>query len=98
MNEDERDDLIDRLPKDMVVWAFEDELPDFQHATTRWWMDSLNHPPAGPTHACCRSCGCGGACSLGAFSDALVASVVRELDRLGALRSPEQPDGPPSGA
>lgn len=89
MTEDERDAIIDQLPKDMPVWTFEDELPHFQHANLRWWRDNLNHPASGPSHSCCKTCGCGGTCTLGAFEDALITTVVRELDRLGALRNPD---------
>jgi hypothetical protein len=88
MTEDERDDLIDRLPKDMVIWDDEDELQHFAHANAAWWMDTLNHPRSGPTHSCCKTCGCGGTCTLGAYHDALISSVVRELDRIGALVAP----------
>jgi hypothetical protein len=89
MTEEERDDLIDLLPKDMVVWNDDEELQHFGHATARWWLDNLDHPAAGPTHSCCKSCGCGGTCTLGAFHDAMISSVVRELDRMGALKKPE---------
>lgn len=91
MTEEERDDLTDQLPKDMTVWGFDDELPHFQHATLRWWRDNLGHPAAGPTHSCCKTCGCGGTCTLGAFEDALISTVIRELDRLGALRPTPAP-------
>lgn len=91
MTEDERDGLIDQLPKGMPVWGFDEELPHFQHATLRWWRDNLGHPASGPTHACCKTCGCGGTCILGAFEDALISTVVRELDRLGVLRSTPEP-------
>jgi hypothetical protein len=89
MTEDERDDLIDLLPKDMIVWNDDEELQHFGHATGRWWLDNLGHPACGPTHGCCKSCGCGGTCILGAFHDAMISSVVRELDRIGALKKPE---------
>ncbi|QDO02189.1 hypothetical protein FNV62_43545 [Streptomyces sp. RLB3-17] len=92
MTEEERDDLIDLLPMDMVVWNDEEELQHFGHATARWWMDTMGHPVAGPTHPCCKSCGCGGTCTLGAFHDAMISSVVRELDRIGALKKPD-PEG-----
>ncbi|MEU9670366.1 hypothetical protein AB0E25_33295 [Streptomyces bobili] len=91
MTEEERDDLIDLLPKGMTVWSDEEELQDFRHATLPWWRDALAHPPSGPTHSCCKSCGCGGTCLLGAFEDALITSVVRELDRIGALKKPDTP-------
>lgn len=90
MDEGQRDDLIDLIPRNMVVWSDEEELEHFQHATLAWWREVLGHPPCGPTHSCCKTCGCGGSCLLGAFEDALVTTVVRELDRIGALRRPER--------
>ncbi len=95
MTEDERDALIDQLPtKTMTVWDDEEELQDFAHATLPWWRDVLGHPPSGPTHSCCKTCGCAITCTLGAFEDALISSVVRELDRLGALRPVTAGDQP----
>lgn len=95
MTEDERDALIDRLPTaDMTVWDPDDELQHFQHATLAWWRDVLGHPNSGPTHSCCKTCGCATSCTLGVFEGALIASVVRELDRLGALRTPADHPAP----
>lgn len=90
MTEEERDDLIDLIPHGMTVWADEEELEDFRHATLAWWREVLGHQASGPTHSCCKSCGCGGTCLLGAFENALVTTVVRELDKIGALRRPEE--------
>lgn len=90
MDEDQRDDLIDQLLlTETTVWSDEEEVEHFRHATLAWWREVLGHPPCGPTHSCCKTCGCGGSCMLGAFEDALVTTVVRELDRIGALRRPE---------
>ncbi|MFE9855534.1 hypothetical protein [Streptomyces sp. NPDC005780] len=91
MTEGERDDLIDRLPADMVIWDSDDELQHFGHANSTWWLDALGHTSAGPKHSCCASCGCATTCTAGAFHDALISSVVRELDRLGVLHATEGP-------
>lgn len=91
MTEDERLDLIELLPKDMNVWADDDELDTFTGRTFTWWMDVLGHPNAHP--GCCKTCGCAITCMAAAFHDALVASVLRELDELGALRPPEPKEG-----
>lgn len=85
MTEDERDDLIDQLPKNMILWSDDEELQYFPNRTYDEWRQILGHPVAGPTHHCCKTCGCGGSCLLGVFYDAVVSSVVRELDRIGAL-------------
>lgn len=86
MTEEERDNLIDQLPTDFPIWDFEDELPTFSHATWSWWREQLGHPR---THrACCGTCGCATTCMASAFHDALVTSVIRELDRIGALKTP----------
>lgn len=85
MTEDERDDLIDRLPTDMTIWDPDDELEHFG-GNYEWWRETLGHPRAHP--GCCRTCGCATSCMLGVFHGALIASVVRELDRIGALVPP----------
>lgn len=89
MTEDERDDLIDRLPDDMILWAVDDELDWWQGDpwTYAKWREVLGHPRAHP--GCCRTCGCCTSCTLGVFYDGVVSSVVRELDKLGALRTLE---------
>lgn len=85
---DERLDLIDRLPADMNIWADDDELEWFTGRDWRWWADALGHPKAHPS--CCKTCGCATTCLHAAFHDALVATVIRELDKLGALRVPKE--------
>jgi hypothetical protein len=96
VNEDERLDLIDLLPADMNIWADDDELEWFTGRDQRWWLDVLGHPKAHP--GCCKTCGCATTCMAAAFHDALIATVVRELDRLGVLTSAPQSDehGSPS--
>lgn len=88
MDEEARDDLIDRIPDDMVIWEDEDELGSFPW-TLRKWLDVLGHTRA---HAgCCTACGCATTCMAAAFYGSTVSSVVRELDRIGALRQPTEP-------
>jgi hypothetical protein len=86
VTEDERDDLIDLLPKDMAIWDDEDEIIAGHAADLdlTWWMNAIGHPKAHP--GCCKSCGCATTCMAGAFHAALVSSVVGELDRIGALQ------------
>lgn len=84
MTEEERDDLIDRLPDDMNVWEFEDELDHFPGRDWSWWRAQLGHPHA-TGHGYCQTCGPGGPCLLAVFHGALITTVVRHLDRLGAL-------------
>lgn len=89
MTEDERNDIADLLPSpaSAPIWADDEELPHFSHATLQWWMDRVGHPRA---HAgCCMTCGCATTCTALAFYDALVVTVVRELDEIGALKKPE---------
>lgn len=87
LTQDERLDLIDQLPTDMTIWDDDQELTHFADRDYRWWRDALGHPRAHP--GCCEICGCATTCLLGAFHDAVVAAVVRELNRLGALRKPK---------
>lgn len=90
MTEDERCDLIDRLPDDMTLWADDEEIEKHGCAGRdyTWWREALGHPKAHP--GCCKTCGCAITCSLAAFYEAVVDSVVRELDKIGALRRPEE--------
>lgn len=86
MTEEERDDLIDLLPDDMVLWPNDGELVHFPERNYDEWRDILNHPRAHP--GCCKTCGCATSCMLSVFYDSVVASVVRELDKLGAIVAP----------
>lgn len=92
--EEERDDLIDLLPKDMILWPDDEELSWFPNRNYDEWRDILGHPRA--HRGCCKTCGCAITCTLGAFHDSVISSVVRELARLGALRQPTPAD--PSGS
>ena len=82
-DEDRRLDLIDRLPKDMVIWDDDDEVPAFADRDLSWWLKVLGHDRAHT--ACCTACGCATTCMAGLFYESVVMSVVRELDKLGAL-------------
>lgn len=85
VTEDERNDVIGLLPKDMVIWADDEELEAFPWTFPKW-MDVLGHQTV--HSACCASCGCAITCTADAFHESLISSVVRELDKLGALRLP----------
>ncbi len=93
LSEEQRDDLVDLLNLPRVsIWDDEEEL-DGGHFTgrgLRYWLDAIGHPSA---HAgCCQSCGCCTTCMGGAFFDATVSTVLRELNRHGLLRAPESED------
>jgi hypothetical protein len=92
MSEEERDALFDQLPlTSMVIWDPDDELEHFQHADLKWWMDEcLKHPHA-KGRGYCKTCGPATTCMAGAFTDALVSSTIRELDRLNLLRPLKSP-------
>jgi hypothetical protein len=90
VNEEERDAVADLLPTGTPLWDFEDEAEHFAHATLDWWMDQLGHGPQSPTHLCCKSCGCGTTCLAGAFYEATVSTVLREVDKLGLLKKAEE--------
>lgn len=85
MTPDERYDLIDLLPDDMVIWDDDEELSAFPW-DLRKWLDVLGHKKAHP--GCCKACGCATTCMASAFHEALITSVVRELDKLGVLHAP----------
>jgi hypothetical protein len=92
---EERDALIDRLPDDMNIWDDDAELGAFTGRDWRWWRDRIGHPLAHP--GCCKTCGCATTCTGSAFHDALISTVVRELNRIGALRRPEPVGEVPDG-
>lgn len=89
MTEDERFDIEDLLPKSYPIWADEEEIPGWaEKFNYGYWMETLGHPTA--RRGCCKMCGCATSCSLGVFHEAMVTSVIRELDKLGLLRSPSE--------
>lgn len=85
MTEEERDAVIDLIPSGMIVWSDDEELSWFPNRNYDEWRDILGHPRA--HRSCCKTCGCAGTCLLGAFYDAVIASTVRELDKIGLLKS-----------
>lgn len=87
MNADDRLDLEDLLPANMILWGDDDELGGWPDDPWTWkkWRDVLGHPKAHP--GCCRTCGCATSCLLTVFYSSVVTSVIRELDALGLLRS-----------
>lgn len=89
MTEDERDHLIDLLPDGMTLWADDEEATThFADRTLARWLDDLGHPRA-VGHGYCRTCGPAITCPLAAFYDAVASSMARELNRIGALRTPD---------
>ncbi len=66
--------IIDSLPKDMIVR----EWPDDYAGTYATWADACGHPQG---KRGCLACGLGGTCPFRAMWDALVSSVVREVDK-----------------
>lgn len=85
MSDDVRWDLINKIPDDMSIYGSD-------HSEGQWtwaqWREGLGHPYA-VGHGYCKTCGAGGPCELAAFYDAVMLSVVRELDKMGALRPRE---------
>lgn len=85
MSDDVRWDLIDKIPDDMSIYGSDHvEAP----LTVGVWRDALEHPYV-EGHGFCRTCGPATTCMLMAFYDAVMLSVVRELDKMGALRPRE---------
>lgn len=83
-DEPPRWDVLDQLPDevDMLIYS-SDHVPE-PPLTFRVWQDALGHPYA-EGHGFCKKCGPAVACLLAVFYDAVVASTVRELDRLSLL-------------
>lgn len=86
MTQEERDAIIELLPEDMNIWEDDSELEAFPGRTRTWWAEALGHPTAHP--GCCKTCGCATTCLHDAHHDALVSTILRELDNLGALKKP----------
>lgn len=91
MDQDQRFDIEDLMPEDMVIWEDVEDLSDRQEYTWPYWRQVLDHPYLG--HGFCTSCGGGGTCTLLLFKDALVSSVLRELDQLGLLKTLDNEGG-----
>jgi hypothetical protein len=89
MTPEERETLMDTLGAFPVIWEHDDEIPRFTDVRDwTWWSAALDHPRG--TSGRCRTCGSGVTCIVVAFHDALIASTLRELDKAGALRIPEE--------
>lgn len=104
MNEDQRLELEDLLPKDPIIWADDSELDWWKDDpwTYRKWALVAGHGPMANGKGCER---CGydtSQCMFAVFHDAMVATVIRELDKLGFLlppssvKPPASPDRPSS--
>lgn len=78
--------LFDLIPDGMTIWEDDDELGCFADRDLRWWMKALGHDRKHT--ACCTTCGCCVTCTAQMFYGSMVASVIRELDKLGALCEP----------
>jgi hypothetical protein len=66
--------LVDGLPKELIVREWPDEYP----GTYATWAEACGHPQG---ERGCKTCGLGGTCPFHALWDALISSVVRELDK-----------------
>lgn len=88
MNEHDRLSLEDYLQSNMILWADDDELNWWP--TDPWtfkkWMRVLEHEQK--DCGCCKKCGHATTCLASLFRDSVVTSVIRELNRIGALRMP----------
>jgi hypothetical protein len=78
-------DQIDRIPDDMQIYG--NDWSEDQWTLSKW-REALGHP-AVTSHGYCQTCGPGTTCMLMAFFDAVLMSVVRELDATGQLVSPQ---------
>jgi hypothetical protein len=86
MEEEYRDDIYDNLPlTKMKIWPNDDELEIFGKDIYEW-AELLGHPRHSETHYCCRTCGCATTCIYGLFFDAMVSTVLRELDKADHLK------------
>lgn len=84
MNQNQRWEILDQLPKSFRVVEDDADLT-LVPGTLESWGEALGHPQG---KRFCQTCGAGGTCSFRAFYDAMVASVVRELDKQGMLSPP----------
>lgn len=84
MTPDQRESIIDALPDGMDIWEYDE--PAGYLRDWRWWRRQLSHPHV-DGHGYCKTCGPAVSCTLHVFHDAIVATVVRQLDELGFLRA-----------
>lgn len=89
MNEEQRDRLYDLLPvSTMTVWTDDEELEHLPY-DVKYWADVLGHPRTARDGKACATCGNGMTCVQAAYEEALITSVIRELDKIGALNNPD---------
>lgn len=82
MDEGQRDEIIDSLPKDMKIVDADDDIP-LVPGTLKSWGGALGHAVGDDRR--CEDCGPGITCVFLAFYDSVFSSVVRELDKQGLL-------------
>lgn len=80
-DENWRDNILGELPESFPIVECDDEFGG-PGGTFESWAAACGHPQDKHT---CTECGRGVSCAFRCFYDAMVASVVRELDRLGHL-------------
>lgn len=68
--------IVDSLPTEMIVREWPDEYP----GTYASWAESIGHPVN--DRGRCKTCGLAITCPLRALWDALISTVVREVDKL----------------
>lgn len=97
----DRDAIIDALDAlgPYTIWEDEEEFENtgfdgkkISERDRTWWAKMLGHPVKahrlqdGRTMLRCETCGVGASCEFDCYTDALIFSVLRQLDRLGVLR------------
>jgi hypothetical protein len=85
MTPEQREAIIDAIPDGIDIWERDEEPADYLR-DWRWWRRQLSHPHV-DGHGYCKTCGPAVSCTLHVFHDAVIASVVRQLDQLGVLRT-----------
>jgi hypothetical protein len=81
VNQEERNRIIDMLSEPFQI-VEDDRDASRVPGTLESWGEAVGHP-LGPQG--CWTCGRGVSCPFRAFYEAMIASVVRELDRFGKL-------------
>jgi hypothetical protein len=79
-------DVIDRLPDEYAMPIHDSDYVD-PVPTWQTWREALGHPYV-EGHGYCKTCGPAITCALAAFYEAVIVSVVRELNKLGLLPPP----------
>lgn len=86
MDQKKRDEIWDQVPLDFPIVDADDEVERITQAgggTIQSWGAEAGHDIDGALD--CHTCGKGGPCPFIEFYDSVVSSVVRELDKIGAL-------------